>query len=97
MMVSEARELRVEGGRVSHIWCKCVLSQGYDGLGGGRNGGGGWHVCWTKPWGLVACRETTYHYLSARRYTDDTQSHCRPGALFWVGSSWNWSVFQEGS
>ena len=34
-MISEALEIRVEGGRVSHSWCMCVVGHGYGGLGGG--------------------------------------------------------------
>ena len=34
-------ELRVEGRRVNHSWCMGVVSDGYGGLGGGRDGGGG--------------------------------------------------------
>ena len=37
-MISEALELHVEGGRVSHSWCICAVSHGYGGLGGGRDG-----------------------------------------------------------
>ena len=40
-MISEALEQRVEGGRVSHSWCMCVVSHGYDGVGGSTDGGGG--------------------------------------------------------
>ena len=40
-MVSETLELRVEGGRVSHSWCMCVVSHGNGGLGGSMDGGGG--------------------------------------------------------
>ena len=32
-MISEALELRMEGGRVSHIWCMCVVRYGYGWLG----------------------------------------------------------------
>ena len=39
-MMSEALELCVEGGRVSHSWYMCVGSDSYGGLGGGRDGGG---------------------------------------------------------
>ena len=48
-MISKALELYVEGGRVSHSWCMCVVDHGYDGLGGGMDGGGGWYACGTKP------------------------------------------------
>ena len=41
-MVLEALELRVEDRRASHSWCMCVVSDGYGGLGGSRDGGGGW-------------------------------------------------------
>ena len=40
-MISEALELPVEGGQVSHSWCVCVVGHGYGGLGGGWDGGGG--------------------------------------------------------
>ena len=36
------QELHVERGRVSHSWCLGVVSHGYDGLGGDRDGDGGW-------------------------------------------------------
>ena len=39
-MFSEALELYVEGGLVSHSWCMCVVCHSYSGLDGGRNGGG---------------------------------------------------------
>ena len=64
-MISEALELRVEGGRVSHSWCMCVVSDSYGRLGGGRDGGGGWHACGTKPRGLVASRQMQEHIQSA--------------------------------
>ena len=48
-MISEALELRVEGGQVSHSRCMCIVSHGYGGLSGG--GGGGWCACCTKPRG----------------------------------------------
>ena len=51
MMISEALGLRVEGGRVSHSLCMGVVSQVYGGLGGGRDGGGGWYVRGRKPGG----------------------------------------------
>ena len=35
-------ELYVDGVRVSHSWCMCVVSHGYGGLGGDMDGGGGW-------------------------------------------------------
>ena len=40
-MISETLELHVEGGRVSHSWCMCVVGHGCGGLGVGRGGGGG--------------------------------------------------------
>ena len=33
-IITEALELRQEGGRVSHSWCMRVVSHGYGGLGG---------------------------------------------------------------
>ena len=53
-MIPEALELRMEDGWVS-LWM-CVVSHGYGGLGGGMDGGGGWHACGTKPRGLDTCR-----------------------------------------
>ena len=32
----------------------------------GRDGGGEWHACWTKTWGLVACREMPEQHPGAR-------------------------------
>ena len=40
-MISVSLELRMEGGRVSHIWCMCVDGHDYGGFGWGRDGGGG--------------------------------------------------------
>ena len=64
MLVSEALELHVEGGRVSHSWCMSVVSHGYGVLGGVRDGGGEWYACRTKP--RVTCREMPEHFQSAR-------------------------------
>ena len=44
MMISVALDLYVRGGRDSHSWCMCVVGHGYGWLGGGWDGGGGWHV-----------------------------------------------------
>ena len=46
-LISQALELRVEGRRVSHSWCMCVVSHGNGGMGGGRDGG--WYARGTKP------------------------------------------------
>ena len=82
---SEALALCVEGGRVSHSWCMCVVNHGY---GGGRDRGG-WYVCGAKPRGLVACRAMPEDCGSARwRH----RSQRRPGALPRIGSTLNWSV-----
>ena len=62
IMISEALKLCVEGGQVSHIWCIGVVSHGYGGLGGGRDGGGGWYACRTKLGGwshVCRCRSTS--------------------------------------
>ena len=65
-MMSEALELRVEGGRVNHSWCMCVVSHGYGGLSGDKDGGGGWYVCGTKPMVLLACGVMSEHFPCAR-------------------------------
>ena len=49
-MISEALELSVEGGRVSHCWCMCEIGPGY---GGDRDGDSGWYTCGTKLGGVV--------------------------------------------
>ena len=36
---------------VGGCWYMYVVSHGYVGLGGGRDGGGGWYACWMKPRG----------------------------------------------
>ena len=36
-LISETLELHMEDGRVSRIWCICVVSHGHGWLGGGRN------------------------------------------------------------
>ena len=56
----------MEGGLVSYSWCMCVVSYGYGGLGGGRDGSGGWYTYGTKPRRLVACLEMPEHIPSAR-------------------------------
>ena len=65
-MISEALDLCVEGGRVSHSLCMCVVNHGYGGLGGGWDGSCGWYACGAKPRGLVACRKMPEHFPSAR-------------------------------
>ena len=65
-MISEALELRLEGGRVSHSWCMCVVTHGYSGLGVGRVSDGGWYVCGTKQWWLVEFWEMPEHIPCAR-------------------------------
>ena len=47
-MISEAIELGVKSGRVSHSWCTCAISHGYGCLSGVRDGGGGWYACGTN-------------------------------------------------
>ena len=71
-----------------------VVSHGYGWLGEGRDVGGQWYACRTKPGGWVACREMPEDFLSAGLYIYNSRSHRHPGALLWVWSSRNWSVFQ---
>ena len=40
-MISKALELCVNGEQFSHSWYMCVVSHGYDGFGGDRDGGDG--------------------------------------------------------
>ena len=47
-MITEALELYMEGGRVSYSWCVCLVGHRYGGMGGGRNGAGGYHACGRK-------------------------------------------------
>ena len=42
----------------------CVDSHGNGGLGGCRDGGGGWYLCVTEQRGLVACRKISEHLPS---------------------------------
>ena len=53
MMILEALELCVDGGKVV-MFDECVVSHGYGGLGGDMDGGGGLYACGTKPSRLVA-------------------------------------------
>ena len=39
----------MEGGRFNHSWCMGVVGDGYGGLDGAWDGGGGWHACGKKP------------------------------------------------
>ena len=82
-MISQALELYVEGGRVSHSWSMCVVSRGCDRL---DEGSGGWYACRTKAGGLVPCREMPEHIQSASCYTT---------VQLWAKSSRNRSVFLE--
>ena len=61
----EVLELCVEGGRVSHSWCMCVVGHGYGEFGWGSDEGGRWYACVTMPV-LVACQEMLEHFSSVR-------------------------------
>ena len=39
----------MEGGRINHSWCMCIVGHGYGGLGEGRDESGGLCACVTKP------------------------------------------------
>ena len=56
----------MEGGRVSHTYCMCIVSHGHGGVGGGRDGGSGRYACGTKSRGLVVCREVPGNIRSER-------------------------------
>ena len=58
--------LLVEGERISHSWCMCVVIHGYGWLGVGRDGGGGWHAFGIKLRELVVGRDMPEHFQSAR-------------------------------
>ena len=36
-----------EGGRVTYSWGMCAVARGYGGIGGVRDGGGGWYASGT--------------------------------------------------
>ena len=63
-IISEALELYVEVGRVSHSWCICVVGHGYGGLGWDGDGSCGWYACEIEPVRLVTCREMPEHFPS---------------------------------
>ena len=65
-MISEALELRMEGGQLSHSWCMCAVSYGYGGFGGDMDGGGGWYACSTKSGGVGDMLGDVKHFLSTR-------------------------------
>ena len=94
-MISEALELHVEGGRVSHSWCMCVVRHGCGGLGGGRDVGGDLCACGTKPGSCSHVWRCLSIFRVRVEFTDYTRLHHHPGAQLWVGSSRNWSVFLE--
>ena len=49
-MISEALELRMKGGQVSHSLCMCVISHGYGGLSGTeKEVVGGMHAGQSRP------------------------------------------------
>ena len=54
----------MEGGRVIHSWCMGAVSHSYGWFGEGRDGGGGWQACRTKPGG-DDCRSGDVVALSA--------------------------------
>ena len=58
-MISEALDLFLEGGRVSHSWCMRVVGHGYVGL--------GWILCMRdKVRGVARNRDMPEHFPSAR-------------------------------
>ena len=81
----------MDGGRVGHSWCMCLVSQACDGLGEGD----GWYACGTEQIGGGGMSGDAEHFPGARRLIDETRSQRRPGAHLWVGSSQNWLVFLE--
>ena len=76
-MISEVLEFPVDGGRVTHSQCMCIISHSLD-------GDGGWYECGMKPGGLVACREMSDHLPSEMLCTDDSRSHRQPGTQLWL-------------
>ena len=87
-IISEALELRVEGGRVSHCWCMCIVSHGYGGLGGGKDEGGGWYACGIKPWGWTnvgRCRSISRVRGDKLMKTDHTAVQVRSSGLIRAG------------
>ena len=61
-MISEALELRMEGGRACHSWYMRIDSHGYGRIGGGREGGWRWYACGTTLggwWNTSRVRDET--------------------------------------
>ena len=90
--ISEAFVLHVNFGRVSHSWFMGVVIMAMVGLvEAGMDLEDSMHV--GLRWSHVGRWRSTAWVRGD--YTDDTRSHRRPGAQLCVGSSRNWSVFQE--
>ena len=63
-MISEALELRVLGGRVSHSWCMGAVCHGYGGwVGAEMDVVDGIHA---GKMGLFACQKMPEHFSSTR-------------------------------
>ena len=78
----------MEGGRVSHSWCMCVVVMATMTsvvVCGSQTKPGGWSY-------VGRCRSIS---RVCGEYTDYTRSYHHPDAQFRVGSSRNWSVFLE--
>ena len=92
---SEALELRVEGGRVCHSWCMCVVVMAMVGwMGAGMELVLGKHAGQSQVVGRMSGDAGAFPEC-VDEYTDYTRSYHHPCAQFWVGSSRNWSVFLE--
>ena len=83
----------MEGGRVSHSWCMCVVVMAMVGwMGAGMELVFGKHAGQGQVVYVGRCRSIS---RVCGEYIDYTKSHHHPGAQFWVGSSRNWSVFLQ--
>ena len=78
-MISDALELRVESARVSHSWCKCVVSHSYGGFGGGRDGGDGSNLCFIVKILEKLVLSQVSSYLNSHNLYNTCQSTYRPG------------------
>ena len=85
----------MEGGRVSHSWCMCVVVMAMVGwMGAGMELVLGKHAGQSQVVGRMLGDAGAFPECVGNT-PDYTRSYHHPGAQFWVGSSRNWSVFMK--